>query len=224
MSTQRIVRWLRQLCSLRTAGFTVVAVLLIAAGVATASIIQPGAGTDGMFGPDSFAWDGTPASVPVTVADPGGQERWAVRVYRSKDGFPCLEAGRLRGGDAVADDFGRVDGDGTFKALPIGDGGSPVDLSESSYALLVNRYRATETQAAQAAIFGMVPSEVQAVVLHRGSQTTTVAVRGGVFLAVVPESELADAGVQFVKSDGSSKTVELRAKPPAGSGVAPMEP
>jgi hypothetical protein len=225
MNAKRIARGLRQLCSLRTAGLAAVGILLVAAGVATASIIRPGTGTESGFGPDSFAWDGTPASVPVAVADPSGNEQWAVRVYQSKDGFPCVEVGRLRGkAEDGTTDFGRVDAAGTFQHLPIEDGGSPVDLSQTSQALLVNRYRATDHEPATNAIFGMVRDDVKSVVLHLASGTSTLPISAGVFLAVVPESDLADARVEFTRSDGTSKTVELHSKPLAGSGEPPVGP
>jgi hypothetical protein len=221
MTAQRIAGRVRRLCSPRTAALLVVTVLLVAAGVATASIIRPGAGADGMIGPDAFAWDGTPPSLPVTVDDPAGHQRWTVRKYQSKDGFPCLEVGRLSGQEDVAADFGRVNADGTFTLLPIEDGGSPINPSDASEALLVNHYRATATTAAQVAVFGMVTSDVQSVVLRLASGATTVPVANGVFLAVLPETDLQGAEAEFNRSDDTSKTYELHSKPPAGSGEPP---
>jgi hypothetical protein len=221
MNAKRIAGRIRRLCSPRTAALTVITVLLVAAGVATASIIRPGADTGGMFGPDAFAWDGTPPSLPITVTDPAGHQRWTVRKYQSKDGFPCLEVGRLNGQEDVVADFGRVNADKTFTPLPIEDGGSPINLSDASEALLVNHYRATATQAAHVAIFGMVTGDVQNVILRLASGTTTAPVANGVFLAVLPEADLQGAEAEFNRSDGTSKTYKLHSKPPAGSGEPP---
>lgn len=193
---------------------------LVVSGVAAASIINdPGVQPDAMVGPDAYAWDGTPATIPVSVDDPEGHERWAVREYRSKKGLPALEIGRLEGDEASVATFGRVDDSGTFKRLPIDAGGSPVDLSDSTHALLVDHYyRPNSKQVPQAAIFGMTTTDVKAVVLHLASAaTTTIPVVDGVFLAVRAESELRGAAVSFELSDGTSKTYNLRTGPPPGS-------
>jgi hypothetical protein len=211
---RRLARWWGKLAT------AVAFVVLFAVGVAAASIINdPVAQPDATVGPDAYVWDGTPASIPVSVGDPEGRERWAVRQYRSKKGLPCIEIGRLEGNDASVADFGRVDDAGAFKRLPIDAGGSPVDIAESSHALLIDHYyRPDSKQVPQAAIFGMTTGDVKAVVLHLASgATTTIPIVESVFLAVRAESDLRGADVTFELNDGTTKTYNLRAKPPQDS-------
>jgi hypothetical protein len=139
-----------------------------------------------------------------------GHERWAVQIYRSKAGNPCLRVGRLhRNGDGIVD-FGRVDFDGSFHRLEIEDSGSPTDLSKGPYALMVNHY----TKSAMAAIFGIVRSEVKTVTLHLATETRVLPITGGAYLAVLPAGELRGAKMQFIYENGTNETVRLRERPP----------
>jgi hypothetical protein len=174
--------------------------------------------TEPTTGPDAYAWDGSPPRFPITVPDPGGRERWAVQIYRSKAGNPCLRVGRLHRDDRGITDFGRVDPDGSFHRLDIEDNGSPTDLSDEPQALIINHFVLTGT----AAIYGIVTSKVTKVTLQLGSQIKELPIAGGAYLAIQKEADLRSAEMHFAYRDGTSKTIKLHWPPPPTSLAPPV--
>lgn len=190
--------------------FVIAIGLGLGAGSVTHSLFVSTNETEFNIGPDAYAWDGTPPRTPITVPDPGGHERWAVQIYRSKAGNPCLRVGRLHRNGRGATDFGRVNPDGSFHRLDIEDSGSPTDLSRGPYALMINHYALT----GMAAIFGIVTSKVNTVTLHVASEIKELPIAGGAYLAVQQEADLRGGEVRFAYRDGTSETIKLRRLPP----------
>jgi hypothetical protein len=204
---------------LRGVGFGALLVFLTAGGVATATIVNDPPAGPAMFASEAFASDGSPAWLTAVVRDPAGDEDWAVREYRSQAGFPCLEVARLQRGATDASGFGMVGPDGSFRRLEVQDGGSPVDLGDSSEALMVNRY--PQGKRSQAAIFGMVSDDVESATLSEAGASTELPIVDHVFLAVIDEDELGAASVEFKNRGGDSKTYVLHGDVPKGSTDPP---
>src|SRR4051794_33444712 len=91
------------------------AVLLsIGAGVGAASALVPQSSDEPNDDPAKYQPDGGPVAVHALADDPAGGPAWGVRVYRSRTGLTCPEAGRVQDGL-----FGRDDGNEGFTALPL---------------------------------------------------------------------------------------------------------
>lgn len=201
--------------------FMIVSMAALGFGLATgfSDLFVSKSETEHTTGPDTYAWDGSPPRIPISVPDPGGHERWAVQIYRSKAGEPCLRVGRLHRNDRGITDFGRVNPDGSFRRLDIEDNGVPTDLSKEPQALIINHFVRTGT----AAIYGLVTSKVTAVTLHLASEIKKLPIAGGAYLAVQQEADLRGAEMRFAYRDGTNKTTKLRwplpKSPPPPSGL-----
>jgi hypothetical protein len=188
----------------RRLGLGLATVLAVIAGVASASAITARSGNDTPAGPDAVQPDGSGASIPATVADPDGQAPFAVRVYRSKAGLTCPEAGRTRDGN-----FGRVDTDGDFEALDIEAAGSCADLSKAPMSLAINHYPAVGKIPARAVLFGVTTAQVSAIRLDLATGSRTVRIDGNAFITVVRDEALQGATLAATLADGSTKSYAL---------------
>jgi hypothetical protein len=181
-------------------------VLAVIAGVASASALTGGQGSDTLQGPDAVQPDGSGASLPATVADPDGRATYAVRVYRSKTGLTCPEAGRTKDGN-----FGQVDGDGDFHTLDIQAAGSCADLGDAPMSLAVNHYPAQGRFPARAVLFGVTTAKVTGLRLTLpAGLSRAVRIERNAFIAVVREQALEGASLDATLADGSTKSYALR--------------
>jgi hypothetical protein len=179
-------------------------VFCVCAGVASASVLVPLPGADSISGPDALQPDGGSVATGATAADPAGGPDWAVRVYRSKTGQTCPEAGRVYDGD-----FGVVDDAGRFTALPVAPSGSCNDLEHNVAAFAVNRYAETRTQGLRSVLFGVVSSNVRSVTLRIAGSVQSLELVGGSFLVVRADDELDDSRLDFTSTDGKTTSYEL---------------
>ena len=188
----------------RRLGLGLALALAVIAGVASASAITASSGNDTLGGPDAVQPDGSGASLPASVADPDGRAAFAVRVYRSKTGLTCPEAGRTKDGN-----FGRVDGDGEFQALDIQAAGSCADLSKAPMSLAINHYPAAGKIPARAVLFGVTTERVTALRLDLAAGGLTVPIDRGAFITVVRDETLQGATLTATLADGTTKSYAL---------------
>jgi hypothetical protein len=188
----------------RRLGLGLATVLAVIAGVASASALTASSGNDTVGGPDAVQPDGGGAIVPATVADPDGRPPFAVRVYRSKAGLTCPEAGRTKDGN-----FGQVDGDGNFKALDVEAAGSCADLSKAPMSLAINHYPAAGKIPARAVLFGVTTGQVSTLRLDLATGSRTVPIDGNAFITVVRDEALQGATLAATLADGTTKSYAL---------------
>jgi hypothetical protein len=188
----------------RRLGLGLATALAVVAGVASASALTASSGNDTVGGPDAVQPDGGAAIIPATVADPDGRAPYAVRVYRSKAGLTCPEAGRTKDGN-----FGQVDGDGNFHALDVEAAGSCADLSKAPMSLAINHYPAVGKLPARAVLFGVTTEKVSALRLDLATGSRTVRIDGNAFIAVVLDESLQGATLAATLADGTTKSYAL---------------
>lgn len=202
----------------RRLGLVLALVIAVIAGVASASALTGGQGADTLQGPDAVQPDGSGASMPATTADPDGRAAYAVRVYRSRTGLTCPEAGRTKDGN-----FGQVDGDGDFHSLDIQAAGSCADLNDAPMSLAVNHYPAQGKIPSRAVLFGVTTAKVTGLRLTLPAGISRpVRIDGSAFIAVVREEALEGATLDATLSDGSTKSYALR--PSDAPATIPEEP
>jgi hypothetical protein len=201
----------------RRLGVALALILAVIAGVASASAITGGQGTDTPQGPEAVQPDGSGASLPTTATDPDGRAAWAVRVYRSKAGLTCPEAGRTKDGS-----FGRVDGDGEFRPLSIEAAGTCVDLGKEPMSLAVNHHPAQGKLPARAVLFGVTTNAVAGLTLTTTAGPRDVRIVRGAFITVLLEQALKDAVLEVTMADGSKKSYALA--PNDAPATIPKEP
>jgi hypothetical protein len=189
----------------RHLGLGLATLLAVAAGVASASALTSGTGSDTPGGPEAIQPDGRGASMPVTVADPDGGTPWAVRVYRSKTGLTCPEAGRAKDGS-----FGQVAADGAFRPLDVEAAGSCADLTEDPMSLAVNHYPSSDGRPARAVLFGVVTAKVGGLTLSGAAGSRAVAITRNAFIVVTREDALRGTSLAATLVDGSTKSYSLR--------------
>jgi hypothetical protein len=215
------------------AGVVVVGVALAGFGVASALVPM-----DASEPVSSLALepDGSGASIPVVAADPASGTPWAIRVYRSKTGLTCPEAGRVQGqirdgefGQVDEEDgkfrqqrpedaaFGQVDPrDGKFYALPLEAAGSCADLNKAPSSIAVNHYPAEGLRGARAVVFGVTTSAVSAVRLEIDGKPQRLQFSADAYIGVMNDDEANRAVLVFTMVDGTTKSVRLAAvTPPA---------
>jgi hypothetical protein len=154
---------------------------------------------------------------------------WAVRVYRSKTGLACFEAGRVQGHirngefgqvdpddgkfhpDGLDDaDFGQVEPEtGTFKQLPVEGGQSCADLKDAPSSIAVNHYPAQGHRGARAVVFGVLAPNVSGVRLLVNGLQRDLSFSADGYIAVVSEDEATQAELIFSMDDGTTKRVRL---------------
>jgi hypothetical protein len=179
-------------------------VVAIVAGVAAATAIVPTQGDDTLNGPSALQPDGNGAAVAATAPDPGGLQRLAVRVYRSKTGLTCPEAARTDGSN-----FGQVDATGKFRASDIQAAGSCIDLAKAPMSVITNNYSAVGDHPAYSVVFGVVSAKVRDVSLRISNETKNLAITNGAYLTPVTPDELSDAAIVATLQDGSTTTYAL---------------
>lgn len=185
-------------------GVGVATLASVATGVAGASFVSPD-GRDTLGGPDSLQPDGGSVSLAGAVSDPARGPSWTVRVYRSKTGQACAEAGRLDGDG----NFGVLDENDRFEILPVAASGTCAALDDEPFSLAVNTYPATAKRGSRSVIFGVTSSSISSVTLldpRRDSQTRP---GSGAFLFVTDEPTTAGASIRFDTDASSSRTVAL---------------
>jgi hypothetical protein len=175
----------------------------VIAGVASASAIVGGASTDGN-GPDAMQPDGRGSRLPATTTDPDGRAAWAVRVYQSKTGLTCPEAGRVKDGN-----FGRVNDDNSFTSLDLDAAGSCIDLGQDPLALVINHHPARGKLPARAVIFGVTGPGVASITLDLADGRREVPIAGNAYITVAREAQLEGAQVVATLKDGSTKSYDL---------------
>ncbi|HEV7750962.1 MAG TPA: hypothetical protein VGO71_05445 [Baekduia sp.] len=189
---------------MRILRFAVVLVIAALVGVAGASAVVGDTGKDTINGPTAVQPDGSGAALVASAADPNGHQPWAIRVYRSVDGWTCPEAGRTQDGD-----FGQVDADGKFRSNSIQAAGSCVDLDKAPMSVTVNHYPANGLRGARAVVFGVVSPSVKSVSVQLAGRMRPLALANGAFMAVASESDLEGASVEATMQDGSAKSYPL---------------
>lgn len=194
--------------------FLLALVAAVVAGVASASAITAQVDPDTAVSPANIQPDGTGARVPVTATDPDGRPAFAIRVYRSKSGLICPEAGRTAGGR-----FGRLDAEGEVEATDVMATGVCQDLSKEPAGYVVNHYAARGKLPARAVVFGVTTDAVTGVTLTTGGVQRPVRFAGNTYITVVREDALAGASVDVTLNDGTTKSYSL--EPSTAPLVAP---
>ncbi|HEX2085963.1 MAG TPA: hypothetical protein VHF89_09800 [Solirubrobacteraceae bacterium] len=174
-----------------------------AAGVAAASAITAPDET-APTGPRSLDPDGRPA-VHALADDPDGGPRWGVRLYRTREGLTCPNAGRVEDGR-----FGRVGARGEHIPLPPSADGACADLATAPLALAIHRYPNRPGQRERGVVFGAVSERVSSL-RYRSPTADRVlpTTRDGAFLAVEPDARMRDATLIVETGDGRTKTYRL---------------
>jgi hypothetical protein len=208
--------------TLRRIGFCALVIAAVIVGIAAASVAHDPGDAPAMFSAGAFASDGTPPRIGARVPEVGTELDWAVRVYHSVDGFENVQVGRVERGVQDPEQFKVVDQrTGEVRALPIGDGGSPVDLTRGSEALFVNRYPLRTD--GRVVIFGLVDQDVVRVTLRLAGGDRDLPIEARTFIARADEDSICRGTVVFVDADGASRTDELRCRAPAGAAVPPTD-
>jgi hypothetical protein len=201
---------------MRRIGFVLAVAAAIVAGVASASAVVGGASTT-TNGPDAIQPDGRGSRLPATTADPDGRASWGVRIYQSKTGLTCPEAGRTRNGA-----FGRIDNDNTFTPLDLEAAGSCADLSREPLSLAINHFPAKGKIPARAVIFGATTSQVSGLVVQSGDERRPVPIAGNAYITVAREDALPGGRLLATLADGSVKAYDL--PPSTAPAVEPAAP
>jgi hypothetical protein len=209
----------------------------VGVGVGGAPAIGLVSGTPAADSPEAahFAWDGRPPRFGADVADPHGSNRWVVRLTDSKDGSFCAEAGRARGRDASRidpasspqEDFGRVEADGSFTALPVDPNGVGAcsTTPDAPFTFAVDHHPSRGDESATAVIFGAVKSDALSVTVGTKTATYAVPVTRGSFLLTVPDDDLAGGTAVLKLANGLAKTYALHTAKELSSGLgAPSSP
>lgn len=184
--------------------------LAIGAGVAAASIVMP-AGSDTAGEPASVAPDGGPVYLDGEAEDPRGGPRWTTRMYSSKSGHSCTQAGRVLDGR-----FGRLDADGSFTQLPVAAAGTCTPPESDSLVVVVNRYYGPEAGGGRTVVFGTADRTVATLELQTPSEAVAVqrGERGG-FVAVHDSLSANDVTLTAVLVDGTTKQFRLERREPS---------
>lgn len=190
----------------RALRFSLAFLLAIAAGVAGASAFVNTTGQDTADGPDAVQPDGNGSALVVSAADPAGRQPWAIRVYRSKAGLTCPEAGRTQDGT-----FGQVDEQGEFRASSLQAAGSCIDLTKAPLSVTTNDYPANDNRGARSVVFGAVSADVRSVTITVADQVRDLDISGGAYLAVLTAGQVEGAVVNATTDDGSEKSYTLHA-------------
>ncbi|WP_445148570.1 hypothetical protein [Baekduia sp. Peel2402] len=180
-------------------------VAAVVAGVASASAITAQVDPDTAVSPPNIQPDGTGARVPVTATDPDGRPAFAIRVYRSKSGLICPEAGRTAGGR-----FGQLDPAGEVEATEVAATGVCQDLSKEPAGYVVNHYPARGKLPARAVVFGVTTDAVTGVTLTTAGVQRPVRFAGNTYISVVREDALAGASLDVTLADGTTKSYALQ--------------
>lgn len=180
-------------------------VAAVIAGVASASAITAQVDPDTAVSPANIQPDGTGARVPVTATDPDGRPAFAIRVYRSKSGLICPEAGRIAGGH-----FGQLDPAGEVEATDVMATGVCQDLSKEPAGYVVNHYPARGKLPARAVVFGVTTDAVTAVRLTTAAGDRPVRFAGNTYIAVVRDDALEGASLDATLADGTTKSYPLQ--------------
>jgi hypothetical protein len=189
----------------------------VAAGVASASAISTAINPDTAVSPADIRPDGTGARVPVTAADPDGRPAFAVRVYRSKSGLICPEAGRTEGGR-----FGQLDAEGEVEATDVAATGVCQDLSKEPAGYVVNHYPARGKLPARAVVYGVTTDAVTGVALRTTTGDVRVRFASNTYIAVVRDDALQGATLDLTLAAGGTKSYTLA--PSTAPAVAPPPP
>lgn len=172
--------------------------------------------------------DGAPlpgsVRVPVSVDDPQGGPRWALRTWETDRGFTCVQVGRLNGGQ-----FGVITDGRVFRALPVGAARSAVGgcypQDARGHALVAvraevatgasappcppaDRLKSAPAEArAQCAAprhtvdFGLLGPRASSLVYSRGHRGSDPAGPDGAYLAVQPGPVATDGGAAHGSDD-----------------------
>ena len=190
----------------------------------------------------SFEPDGAGARVTAAVPDVSRDGLpWAVRVYRSKTGLICPEAGRVQGQirsgefgqiDSPSDkflprplddaEFGQVESaDGDFKRRAVDAAGSCADLDKGPLSIAVNHYVDQEHRDLRAVVFGVFTRDVSALRFEVDGEPRDLGVAAGSYIGVMRDDEAGSATLVFTMVDGIEKVVRLQdvAKPSAHEQV-----
>jgi hypothetical protein len=202
---------------MRRLGFVLAVLVAVVAGVASASAVVGGGGETTVNGPDSVQPDGRGARLPITAADPDGRASWGVRIYQSKTGLTCPEAGRTMDGN-----FGRVNSDESFTPLDVEAAGSCIDLTKATMSLTVEHHPAKGKLPARAVIFGATTSAIANIDLRLAGERRDVPISGNAYITVVREEALKGAQLTATLRDGSTKSYALQTDgPPAVEPAVP---
>lgn len=141
--------------------------------------------------------------------DPSEKVGWGVRTYASTSGGDCVELGRIAG-----DRFGRVDPDGSFRDLPLDQGGTCGDLGAEPAILAINSFPAVDGRPARTVLFGTVSANVAdvAVTTPSGDKPVHPAIDGAHGFAVPLAGDVApqDLPVTVTLRDGRTTTYDWR--------------
>ena len=175
-----------------------------------------------------FAWDGRPPRFGADAANPRKGNRWVVRLTSSTDGSFCAEAGRARGEDAGRidpaafrqEDFGRVDADGSFHALPVDPNGTGAcsTTGDALFTFAVDHHPARGADLATAVIFGAAKG-IASVTLATHAETIALPVTRGSYLLAVPDEDLAGAAATVKLADGTAQTFVLHTAKELAAGL-----
>jgi hypothetical protein len=131
----------------------------------------------------------------------------AARVYRSKTGLICPEAGRISGGD-----FGNLDENGQFRALDPTADGACFDPAIHPVGFAVHYRAAIGGQPASAEIFGAAPGATSVTASIGGDvQDLAVGAVGAFVLAVDPADLAGGATLSVTNANGDTSTFEVSA-------------
>ncbi|MEA2241574.1 MAG: hypothetical protein QOD24_1130 [Solirubrobacteraceae bacterium] len=144
-----------------------------------------------------------------TAADPLGGIDWALRAYTSTSGGSCVEVGRLTDGR-----FAEVDAAGTYRAAPLGEGGTCGDLAAEPVIVAVNAYPARADRGARTVLFGLAAPAVAGLLVQRpggavGVRPVIGATRG-FLLPLAGTIAASELPVTITLADGRSRMYDWR--------------
>lgn len=150
---------------------------------------------------DSPAFQPDDSGSVIAVTNSDGLARststMAVRLYRSKTGLLCPDAGRVQEGE-----FGGVDQNGDFRRLELTSSGSCFDQGTTPVGFVVRHRATTAGTPASTTLFGAAP-EATSVSVTIGGETRELALgTAGAFVEAVDPDQLAGATLTATMNDG----------------------
>lgn len=178
--------------------------LAVVAGIASASLVSPGAASEPLLARDELPAGSVEDGDPV--ADPLGGPPWAVRVLDGNTSVRCIVAGRVEGTA-----FGPVDASGHVEDSGVVPRGSCDDPQAGPAQVVLARYAGTTATPSRSVLFGIVSADVTSVEAIAPGATGPVQVDAARTFIVVSDglTPVGECTVEVTLTDGTTRSYRL---------------
>lgn len=195
--------------------------LAIAVGVASGTAMSSGGSPLAPVAPNGAETEDRSANpvagsqaVEGNIADPGGEDAWAVRRYRGETGLTCVMVGQRRGSA-----FGRTTNGRFLEApedVPAGVCGSLDDMPLQAIVNVHKRATSDGTRFDRSVLYGAVSKKVVSITANGpdGERSVAIGPRRTFVSVYQGDHGFEDIAVTLTNKDGTSTT--LKPNPPNG--------